>query len=104
MDVLRYDAVFVDWHLGYIVDDIDTLALTRILRLDDPIIRQILAFEIVKMTVKVSELIRQDVAIWDEVELILAVLLLHLDDIRDEAVFARQLIREWVVIDLLKFL
>ena len=63
-----------------------------------------LVLETVKVTVEVSELVREDIAVWYDVKLVLAPLLLHLDHVGNQSILPRQLIRVGKVVDLLVLL
>lgn len=56
------------------------------------------------MRVKVSELIRQNVGVGNDVEDFLAETLLHLNDVFTKAIFPCQLVRHREVVDLLKLI
>lgn len=57
-----------------------------------------------KVTVEISELIGKNIAVRNDVKLLFSVLLLHLDQIVDQSIFPRQLIRIGEMIDLLVLL
>lgn len=57
-----------------------------------------------KVTVEISELIGKNIAVRNDVKLLFSVLLLHLDQIVDQSIFPRQLIRIGEMVDLLVLL
>lgn len=97
MDILANYARFVNRHLRYVVNDEDALPLRRIGWLDDPLVLklmwQVFLFLTarVKVTVEVSELVRQVVGVRDDVEGLFPESVLHLHDVRTQSVFTSQL-------------
>jgi len=53
------------------------------------------------MRIEFSELIRQDISIWDKIEKGLAMFFLHLDNVLAKVILASDLIARWEMIDLL---
>jgi hypothetical protein len=56
-DVAANYTVLINWYFAYIVYDVNSFTLTRILRFDDPFIRLLLTAETVEMRVKIGKLI-----------------------------------------------
>lgn len=74
-----------------------------VLRLDDPeIVLDLLCLQLVKVRVKVGELVREDVRVGYDVKFIFAKLFLHLDYIRAKSVFPCQFKRLGKMINLLR--
>lgn len=55
------------------------------------------------VSVELTELIRKDVSIWDEIKVVLSILFLHSDNVAAESVFSGHLVRLWEMINLLEF-
>jgi hypothetical protein len=58
--------------------------LGRILRFNDPLVGLLLAPEAMEVVIKVSELVRQDVAVWDDVKRFFSKLFLHLNNVGNQ--------------------
>jgi len=56
------------------------------------------------MVIKVSEFIGQNVAIWDDMEFLFAILFLHFCDVGNEPVLPCQLVAMWEMVNLLELL
>jgi hypothetical protein len=92
-NVLADDALLVDGHLRYVIDDVDALALRGILRLDDPlVVLDFLRLQLMKVRVEVSEFIRKYVGVGNDVEFILTELVLHLHHVIAQSVLSGELI------------
>ena len=88
-----------------ILNDVDSSALTRVRWLYNPEVAFRLRYlEFVIVGVKVMELIREDVSVWNEVESSSAVLLLHLYGVEAQSVLASDLIAIREVVDALELI
>ena len=77
-NITRDDRGIVHVHIIDIIHNIDALALTRIRRLDYPyIFLRVVLLQLLIVSIKVSELVRQDIGVWDKVKVALAKLFLH---------------------------
>ena len=74
-----------------------------VLRFDNPHVVLFLRPDAVEVGVEVCELVGEDVGVWNDVESLLAELLLHLDNVLTEAVLPGQLRRVREMINLLIF-
>jgi hypothetical protein len=102
--VTRYDRSVVHIHIVDVVNNVDTLALAGVGRLNDPyILLRVMLLEFLVMSVEISKLIRKDVGIRDEVKVGLAKFLLHANHIIAQPVFPSDFITLREMIDLLIF-
>ena len=90
-------------HLLFRTYDVDSLALGRVMRLNNPHVDLFLGAQAVEVRVKVSKLIRKDVRVGQDVEVLLAETFLHLNNVFTQAVFTRELIRHREVVYFLEF-
>ena len=82
----------------------DVAATGGVCRLHDPDIPLGLGLlELLVVSVEVMELVREDVSVWDEVELTSAKSLLHLDIVETKSVLSGDFITLWEMIDSLEF-
>ena len=82
LNVSTNDTTLINWHLRYLINNVNSFALTRVLRLNDPSIILLLILNRMEMTVKIRKFIRQDVTIWDNIEFFFTIFLLHFNYIR----------------------
>ena len=83
---------------------INSLSLWRILRFDNPLIWLFFVSQAVKMIIKVSKFIWQNVAVRYDVEFIFSKLFLHFNNIRNKFGLVSQLITARKVVDFLVFI
>lgn len=100
--VSRDDRGVVNIDIVDIIHDIDTLALTRVCRLNDPhVLLRVMLLQLLVVRVEVAEFVWEDIGIRDKIEVSLAILLLHSDHVVAEAIFPGDLIALGEMIDLL---
>ena len=104
-DISRYNTGIVNIHIIYIIYDINTFSLTRICGFYDPnIFLWVVLLEFLIMCVKFSELIRKNVSVGYEIEILLSILFLHADHIVTKSIFSRDFVTLREMIDLLIFI
>lgn len=102
--VTRDDRSVVHIYIVDVVHNVDTLALAGVGWLNDPyILLRIMLLEFLVMSVEISELIRENVSIWNEVEVGLTKFLLHANHIIAQSIFPCDFITLREMIDLLIF-
>jgi len=102
-DIPRDNRQLINVDLIDVIYDVDAFTLGRVSWLDNPhVLPLIMLFKFLEMGVEITELIRKDVSIRDEVILLFSEFLLHLNDIYTESVFSGDLIRLREMIDLLE--
>ena len=88
-DVLADDAGFVNVDVIDIIYQVNSSALTSIGWFDNPdIFLRFMLFELLVMVVEVTELVWEDVCVWDEVKGALAEAFLHADKVETHSVLA----------------
>jgi len=103
-NILRNDTSLVHIHIIDVIDDVDTFALARVGRLDDPhIFLTLVLLQFLEVVVEVTEFIRQDVGVGGEVKGGLSESFLETHNVEAETVLAGDLVTVGEVIDLLVF-
>lgn len=101
-DVPRYDRSVIHVHIVNVIHYVYALALARVGRLHDPhVLLRVVLLQLLIVRVEVPELVREDVGVGHKVKVLLAVLLLHADHVKTEAVLPGDLVALWEVVDLL---
>lgn len=103
-DVLADHTGLVHVHVIDVIHKVDAFALTSVRRLDNPhILFAFVLLQFLIVVVEVSELIRQDVSVGNEIEGILAIPFLHAHNIEAESVFACDFVTHRELVDFLVF-
>jgi hypothetical protein len=101
-DVLADNRSLIHIHIIDIIHQVDASPLARIGRLHNPhILLALVLLQFLIVIVEVTELIRQDVSVWAEVERRLAKSFLHAHDVEAESVFSGDFITLGEMVDLL---
>jgi len=92
-NILRYNAGLLNINIIDIVNNVDSLALARISRLDDPnVLLALVLLQLLVVIVEIAKLLRQDVRIRRQIKRWFPELLLHAHNVEAQAVLARDFV------------
>lgn len=103
-NVPRNDRSIINIDIINVIYYINALALTRVGWLDDPnILLRVVLLKLLIVSVEVTELIREDVGVRNEVKVLFAEFLLHTDHVKTKTIFSCYFVALREVIDFLVF-
>lgn len=100
--IARYNWKLINVNIVDIVYQLNSSALCRICGLNNPnILFGVMLLQLLVVFVKLSEFVWQNVGVGYKIEVLLAITLLHTDDVEAKSIFPGDLVRLWEVINLL---
>ena len=99
------DRQFINIHIVNVVNKHDASSLGSIGRLNDPnVLFAIVLLQFLVVLVKFAKFIREDVRIWDKVEILFPISFLHSDKVEAQPILSSNLMTLWKMIDFLIFI
>ena len=97
------DGEIINVDIVDIINEVDSFSLSAVGWFNNPnVLLWVVLPQFLIMSVEFSELVREDVSVWNKVKVVLSVLLLHADDIATESIFPRDFVTLREMVDLLE--